>query len=369
VAAEVLVSISLGVWIYLFFLRGFFWRSTPELQPARPLERPAVDIIVPARNEAQSIGSAITSLRQQDYGGPFRIILVDDNSFDGTATLVGSGSDLEVITLVDKPAGWSGKLWALNNGINASRAPVLLFTDADIVHDPRHLSALVARLTESHAVLVSEMVRLNCESFAECALIPAFVYFFQMLYPFSKVNDARSSVAAAAGGTVLIRRDALEAIGGIHSIRNALIDDVALATAVKTQGPIYLGHSTLARSIRPYPHFRDIWNMISRTAFTQLRYSLPLLLATVLGLSLVWLVPVYAVIFCHGGQLWLGLSACCLAAVSFLPTLARYRRPKLWSLVLPFIALFFLAATVYSACNRWFGRGSNWKSRAYGPGA
>jgi hopene-associated glycosyltransferase HpnB len=265
-----------------------------------------------------------------------------------------------------KPAGWSGKLWAVAQGVAASSAPVLLLTDADIVHDPRHLSALVSRLKDPRVELVSEMVRLNCTSFAERALVPAFVYFFQMLYPFASVNDPRSSVAAAAGGTVLVRKEALQRIGGIEAIKGALIDDVTLAKSIKTVGPIYLGHSGLANSVRPYPHFADIWNMVSRTAFTQLRYSLVLLLLTLLGLTLVWLVPVWALVLQTGWQRACGGAACLLATASYIPTLLRYGRNPLWALTLPLIALFYMAATVGSALNRWFGGGSQWKKRAYG---
>ncbi len=361
-----IVVLSLAAWFYLFFVHGYFWRSVPEMTAALPSEFPDVDIIIPARDEASTILAVLSSLRLQDYGGRFRVVLIDDNSSDDTAALAGHDANLEVICIRNKPAGWSGKLWALSRGVAVSTAPILLFTDADIVHDPDHLSSLVAKLLESRTLMVSEMVRLNCVSLAERALVPAFVYFFQMLYPFSKVNDPRSMVAAAAGGTVLIRREALSRIGGIEAIKNSLIDDVALAKAVKKVGRIYLGHSTLARSIRPYPAFRDLWNMISRTAFTQLRYSAILLVLTVIGLTLVWVVPVGAILFGHGWPLVAGLTAFCLASASYIPTLVRYQRGKLWSLVLPLIALFFMAATVNSAYNRWFGRGAAWKNRTYG---
>ena len=245
---------------------------------------------------------------------------------------------------------------------------MLLFTDADIVHDPRHLSALIAKLLQSRTDMVSEMVRLNCTSLAERALVPAFVYFFQMLYPFRRVNDPRSSVAAAAGGTVLIRREALQRMGGIDAIKNSLIDDVALATAVKKSGSIFLGHSGLAASIRPYPHFADIWHMISRTAFTQLRHSALLLALTLLGLTLVWLLPAAAILFSHGRQLAAGSLAFGLSAASYLPTLARYGQSRFWAAALPLIALFYMAATVGSALDYWRGRGTRWKSRAYGAG-
>jgi hopene-associated glycosyltransferase HpnB len=357
---------SLLIWLYLFFAHGKFWRSAPELLPATPPEFPDVDIVVPARDEALTIARVLDSLLAQDYAGNFRIVLVDDNSTDGTAALAGSSRRLTVVSLQSKPSDWSGKLWALSRGVAASEAPILLFTDADIVHDPRHLSSLVSQLLISGADMVSEMVHLNCSSLAERALVPAFVYFFQMLYPFERVNDPRSPVAAAAGGTVLIRREALQRIGGVDAIKNSLIDDVALAKAVKSSGTIFLGHSGLAASIRRYAKFADMWQMISRTAFTQLRRSTALLTLTLLALTLVWLAPVAAVLFGHGLQRALGLLAFGLSASSYLPTLSRYGRNRLWALLLPLIALFYMAATFGSAVNYWRGRGARWKNRAYG---
>jgi hopene-associated glycosyltransferase HpnB len=366
--ASGIALLSLVIWLYLMLAHGRFWQSAPELPAATPREHPDVDIVVPARDEAHTIAAVIASLLAQDYRGSFRVILVDDNSTDGTAALAGAAPNLAVITLKSKPGGWSGKLWALSQGVAASRAPVLLFTDADIVHDSRHLSTLVAKLLESGAGMVSEMVHLNCQSLAERALVPAFVYFFQMLYPFSKVNDPRSRVAAAAGGTVLIRHAVLQHIGGIEAIKQSLIDDVALAKCVKASEPIYLGHSGLAVSIRPYANFSDIWRMISRTAFTQLRHSALLLALTLIALSLVWLVPGAFFLFGHGWQVAAGLCAFALSASSYLPTLRRYGRSSLWALALPLIALFYMAATLSSALDYWRGRGARWKSRAYGTG-
>jgi hopene-associated glycosyltransferase HpnB len=364
-------ALTLAIWGYLFFAHGWFWRSTPELAPARaPARREAerVDVIVPARDEAATIAPVMASLLEQDYP-LFAVILVDDNSSDGTAERAGRSSQLKVIRGQPKPSGWSGKMWALEQGVAAGDAPLVLFTDADIVHDPRHLSALVRHLTDTRLDMVSEMVRLNCESLAERALVPAFVYFFQMLYPFSRVNDARSSVAAAAGGTVLIRREMLERIGGIDAIRGALIDDVTLARAVKgAGGTLFLGHSGLAASVRPYPHFVDIWRMVARTAFTQLRYSALLLSGTVAGLALVWLVPPALALLAEGWERACGIGACALAAASYLPTLARYRRSSVWALALPFIALFYMAATLSSALDHWRGVGARWKSRSYEEG-
>jgi len=360
-----IVFLAFCVWLYLFFFHGRFWESGPELQPAMPAQLPAVDIVVPARDEAETIGAVVASLVAQDYPGAFRVFVVDDGSTDATAAIAAAGG-AAVVTAAEKPAGWSGKLWALAQGVLQTSAPVLLFADADIVHDRRHLSALVARLVSPRVDMVSEMVRLNCTSLAERALVPAFIYFFQMLYPFALVNDPLRRVAAAAGGTVLIRREALERIGGIAAIKSALIDDVALGRAVKAGGPIYLGHSGLAESIRQYPEFADIFRMISRTAFTLLRYSAAVLVVTMLGLSLVWLVPVWAVLFGHGWRFLFGLTASALAVASYMPTLARYRVSRLWALALPAIALFYMAATLSSARDYWRGTGARWKSRDYG---
>jgi len=362
----IIVLLSLIIWLYLFIAHGSFWRSEPQLPAARPPECPDVDIIIPARDEALTIGAVVASLLTQDYAGKFQITLVDDNSTDGTASAAGVALRLTVLKGAAKPPGWSGKLWALSQGISATRAPIILLADADIVHEPGHLSSLVARLNRPRVEMVSEMVHLNCVSLAERLLIPAFVYFFQMLYPFSRVNDPASKLAAACGGTVLIRRDALERIGGIESIKGALIDDVALAKAVKRIGPIYLGHSGLAASIRPYPDFIDIWRMVSRTAFTQLRYSFLILLFTLIGLTLVWLVPIGATLLTRDWRVAAGLTAFTLAAISYLPTLRRYGRSGLYSLALPLIALFYMAATVSSALSHWFGAGASWKDRAYG---
>ncbi len=360
-----LALLSLSLWLYLASAHGRFWSSTPQVLPGRSVELPEVDVIVPARDEAATIGAAIGSLLAQDYAGTFNVILVDDGSTDGTSAAAGTAPTLRKIEGQPKPAGWSGKLWAMSQGIMASRAPLVLFTDADIVHDPRHLAALVAQLERGQVALVSEMVRLRCTSLPERALVPAFVYFFQMLYPFSRVNDPRSRTAAAAGGTILIRREVLQRMGGLARIRCTLIDDVALAAAVKPFAPIYLGHSDLAESMRPYSDFGDIWRMISRTAFTQLRYSALLLALTFCGMALLWWVPVGEMLIGHGVHRALGFAAFALAACTYLPTLARYGRSRLWAFCLPLIAAFYLAATCGSALNHWFGGGARWKERAY----
>jgi hopene-associated glycosyltransferase HpnB len=369
--SAMITLLSVLIWLYLLLAHGGFWRSTPELAPAVPVQFPEVDIIVPARDEAATIGPVIHSLLAQDYGGRFIVTLVDDNSTDDTSRLAGTSAHLRILAGQVKPAGWSGKLWALHQAVAATGAPLVLFTDADIVHDPRHLSSLVARLEMPRVDLVSEMVRLNCRSVAERMLVPAFVYFFQLLYPFSRVNDPKSPVAAAAGGTVLIRREALERSGGLEAIKGALIDDVALACRIKAGGALYLGHSGLAASIREYPTFASIWQMIARTAFTQLRYSAWLLAGTVAGLAWVFLLPLVEMLFAEGWRRAAGAAAFLIAAFTYTPTHARYRRSLLWAPVLPLVAMFYLAATLGSAVDHWRGAGVKWKSRAYdgvGPG-
>ncbi|MEA2739592.1 MAG: hypothetical protein QOH05_2899, partial [Acetobacteraceae bacterium] len=352
----------------LVFAHGSFWQAGPVLPVAYPITAPTVAIVVPARDEAPVIEATLRSLLAQDYAGPFRVILTDDNSTDGTGDIARAIGDprLTVVTGAPRPAGWSGKLWAVSQGIEeAGKADLVLLTDADIVHEPAHLSSLVARIERYGLDLVSEMVRLACDSWAERALVPAFVYFFQLLYPFAWVNDGLKGTAAAAGGTILIRRRALQRIGGVESVRGALIDDVALATAVKKGGRIWLGHADLARSVRPYPAMIDIWRMITRTAFVQLRYSLLLLLATTLGMALIWLVPPVATVFGHRRAFWCGLATWTLLSVSYIPTLRRFGRSPLWAPLLPLIACFYMAATIGSAVNHFRGRGVAWKGRAY----
>ena len=358
---------ALAAWTYLLAAHGRFWSAGPTLAPAKPTAPPAVDVVVPARDEAQSIEPCLRSLLAQDYAGPLRILLVDDRSSDGTGAIARrlASNRLRVIDGQPRPDGWSGKLWAVAQGVREGTAPVILLCDADIVHAPAHLATLVAKL-ETGLDMVSEMVELNCHSLPERALVPAFVFFFQLLYPFARANNPRRRTAAAAGGTVLIRRAALERIGGIEAVRGKLIDDVALAAAVKRQGRIWLGHSQLARSIRPYPAAGDVWRMVARTAYVQLRFSPVILAGTVAGLALVWLVPPLAAVFGTGLARWAGLLAWAGSAASYLPTLRRFRQSPLWALALPLVACFYMAATIDSAIDHHRGRGVVWKRRAYG---
>jgi hopene-associated glycosyltransferase HpnB len=362
-----ITAAALLAWLYLILLHGRFWQSGPTLPTRQPTLAPPLAVIIPARDEAASIEACLTSLLAQDYPGRFRIILVDDGSSDGTGEIARAISDprLTVITGAAKPPGWSGKLFALSQGIAAADEPFLLLTDADIVHEPGHLSALVAQAERDNLDLVSEMVFLRCVSAAERALVPAFVFFFQLLYPFARVNDPASRTAAAAGGTILLRATALTRIGGIQSLRGALIDDVALATRIKAGGPIWLGHSRLASSLRPYPSAADIWRMVARTAFVQLRYSWWLLAATTLGMALVWLLPPIAALAGDGPTRLLGLLAWALQIMAYQPTLHRFGRSPLWALLLPLVALFYMAATIGSALDHLRGRGTVWKHRAY----
>jgi hopene-associated glycosyltransferase HpnB len=363
-----LALLAAAIWVYLLGFHGRFWQAGPVLAPALPRVAAEVAIVVPARDEAGSIGACLTSLLQQNYAGRFRVILVDDGSTDGTGSIARGLTDsrLKVLDGEPRPAGWSGKLWAIRQGIAATDASeFVLLSDADIIHDPIHLATLVAQAERMNADLVSEMVELACVSWAERALVPAFVFFFQLLYPFARVNDPQSAVAAAAGGTVLIRRRALDRIGGIEAVRGALIDDVALAKAVKKGGRIWLGHSALARSIRPYPSAADVWRMIARTAYVQLRFSPALLVATTLGMALVWLVPPGLALFGDGPARLIGLLTWMAAMASYLPTLGRFRQSLLWALALPAVACFYMAATIGSAVDHHLGRGVVWKRRAY----
>jgi hopene-associated glycosyltransferase HpnB len=363
-----LALLTAATWAYLFLAHGRFWQAGPVLPLSFPHRAPPVAIVVPARDEAESIRRAITSLLAQRYAGVFRVIVVNDGSTDGTGEALAAMAEprLAVVAGAPRPEGWAGKLWAVSQGIAAAEdAEYLLLCDADIEHDPAHLASLLAQAERSGADLVSEMVRLSCESPAERALVPAFVFFFQLLYPFAQVNDIKQKTAAAAGGTMLVRAAALARIGGIESIKGALIDDCALAAALKPHGKIWLGHSALAASIRPYPHAADIWRMVARSAYVQLRYSPWLLLGTIAGMALVWFAPILLAVFTHGAARWLGVAAWLASMAAYLPTLARFHLKPFWALLLPLIAAFYLAATIASAIHHHSGRGVVWKHRAY----
>ena len=340
--------------------------SEGKLAAVPPGTAPRVVVIVPARNEADVIGRAVGSLAKQDYPATFHIVIVDDHSTDGTAEAArGTGAEnLTVIRAEPVAPGWTGKLWAVHQGVReaARFAPeYLLLTDADIVHPTKNLSALVAQATTGDYDLVSLMVTLNCRTRAERALIPAFVFFFFLLYPPAWIRDSRHRAAGAAGGCMLVRREALERIGGIERIRGELIDDCALARAVKESGGrIWLGLSSQTASIRTYGTFGEIGRMISRSAFTQLRYSWGLLAMTVAGLVLTYLVPPAAALSGKG----FGLAAWILMCVAYTPALRFHRVSPLWAPLLPAVALFYAGATIHSAIAYQRGAGGLWKGRA-----
>lgn len=367
--------LSLAIWIYLLVARGGFWlaRERDDSPVALPARWPAVVAVVPARNEADVIARSIGSLLRQDYAGPFRIVLVDDGSSDGTAAAAGKvagagGRRLDILAGAELPAGWTGKLWALEQGIrHAKTAPdavdYFLLTDADIGHAPDNLSKLVARAEQDGRVQISLMAELSCTSWAERFLIPAFVFFFQMLYPFSWVARRNRGTAAAAGGCTLVRRDALERAGGIAAIRSAIIDDCALARRLKEQGPIWLGLTRRATSLRPYGGFLKIGRMISRSAYAQLGYSPLALAGTVVGMGLVYVAPPSLALLADGPARWLGLGAWLAMALAFQPMLRFYRQSPLWGLALPVIGAAYAGFTVQSAVDFWRGRGGLWKGR------
>jgi hopene-associated glycosyltransferase HpnB len=364
---------ALAAWLYLAFAHGMFWMPLLPSSGTEMTSLPSVDIIVPARNEALSLPRSLPSLLQQDYAGAWQVILIDDHSLDGTGDLarqlaanLGKLDKLSVFEAPDLAAGWSGKVAAMNVGAEQSAADMILFTDADIVHAPHSLRDLVARAEDGKLDLISRMVKLNCESFAEKLLIPAFVFFFALLYPFRRANDPASPTAAAAGGVMLVRRTMLDKIGGLACIRSALIDDCSLAKAFKSAGG--RPELTLTRdieSLRPYPHIRDVWQMVARTAYTQLRYSPFLLIGTVLGMSLVYLVPP---LFFWGATGPLAFAAGSLAwivmTILYVPMIRFYELPVVWALTLPVAAFVYAAATIDSARLYYQGKGGQWKGRA-----
>jgi hopene-associated glycosyltransferase HpnB len=368
----------LAIWLYLLLGRGLFWlgRERDGETVAGQGAWPPVMAVIPARDEAECVGDTVASLLRQDYPGTFKVIVVDDQSRDGTAHVardtaaaLGAGERLTVISGRALPPGWTGKLWAQNQGVEAAEAAIeppefILFTDADIVYVSDELRKLVSRARCGGTVLTSLMAKLRCESFAERMFVPAFIFFFQMLYPFAWANNPHRSTAAAAGGCMLVRREALRAAGGMASIRNALIDDCALAKRLKAHGPIWIGLTDGVSSARAYPAVEDIRKMVSRTAYAQLQYSPLILAGTVLGLAVTYLFPVLLAIFASGLAQILGLAAWLLMALAFQPTLRFYGVSPLWGLALPAIAATYMAFTLDSAYQHARGRGGMWKGRA-----
>ncbi len=387
----VIAGVSLAIWLYLLALRGGFWRADPRLDAdsSAPSAWPAVVVLVPARDEAEVIGEAVAALLAQDYPGPFQVVVIDDHSADGTAALaaraaaaLGAAGRLQAIAAPDLPTGWTGKLWALQAGLAhadtaSPGAPYLWLSDADIAPGPATLRRLVAKAEAGKLNLVSLMVALSCRGLWERLLIPPFIYFFQMLYPFPWVNDPARATAAAAGGCVLLRRDALARAGGFAAIQGALIDDCALARAIKAlpadgtdsaQG-IWLGLATESRSIRPYRGLGEIWRMVARSAYAQLRHSPLLLLGTLLAMTRTLqappLIALTAGLHDHIVAPFLAAGAWTLAALSAVPTLLLYRLPTWWAALLPLAAAFYCAMTLDSARRHWRGQGGAWKDRVH----
>jgi len=373
--AAALAALTALIWLALLFGRGFYWlgRVRDDERVPAPERWPSVVAVVPARNEAAVIGESVGSLLRQDYPGALAVIVVDDDSDDGTgavAAAAGQGAPhgVTVLTGAVLPPGWTGKLWALKQGIAAAEqgAPdFLLLTDADIAHRPDSLSWLVAKAVSDGTVLTSFMAKLRCESLAERSHVPAFIYFFEMLYPFAWVRQPKARTAAAAGGCVLLKTEALRVAGGIESIRNALIDDCSLARRLKAVGPIWLGLTERVHSIRPYPHFADVRQMISRSAYAQLNYSPLLLIGTLIGMCVTYLAAPLLALFGHGWPQWLGIAVWAAMALSFVPTLRFYRLSPLWGIALPGIAMLYTFYTFDSAFKHWRRRGGQWKGRVH----
>ncbi len=375
-SSTLIAAIPLAIWIYLFLARGNFWRLREDAIEPRQLENwPRVTAIVPARNEAETIARAIASLAEQDYPGEFSVIVVDDHSEDDTTALArqaarapGVARWITIHRATELPPGWTGKLWALNEGVRtaAADAPAFFwFTDADIVHAPDTLRRLVFRAEKESLDLASLMVLLWAKTFPERLLIPPFLFFFLMLYPPRWIADANSRTAGAAGGCILLRRGALGRIGRVAAIRGEVIDDCALARAVKKSGgKIWMGLTRRSASLRGYGTFAEIRNMIARTAFTQLRYSSVLLIATLIGLFVTYLLS-WILFFAYPGEAWVLVdTAIALMTAAFLVTVRFYSLSAAWALTLPIAAVFYGYAACVSAIRFWRGRGGQWKGRA-----
>ncbi len=374
-----LAAIPLAIWIYFLLAHRQFWRLSEDDIAPKPLENwPRVVVVVSARNEAATISQAILSLAKQDYPGEFSIIVVDDHSDDDTAALAqqtanesGAAQRVKIHSAAPLSPGWTGKLWALNEGIQAATnysAQFFWFSDADIEHAPDTLRRLVSRAEKESLDLASLMVLLQAKTFPERLLIPPFVYFFLMLYPPRWIADPKARTAGAAGGCILLRSGALERIGGVAAIRSEVIDDCALARAVKRSGgKIWMGLTRTSVNLRSYGTFAEIRDLIARTAFTQLHYSLPLLVATLAGLFVTYLLAWTAFFTLNDPGWLLASTAISIMTATYGATVRFYGLPWLWALTLPIAAIFYGYATFLSAMRYWLGRGGQWKGRAQAP--
>ena len=378
-ASIYVAAIPFAIWIYLLLGRGNFWRLNEDATVPKPLENwPCVVVVVPARNEAETIARALASLVSQDYPGEFEIIVVDDQSEDATAALArqaaaesGATRRVTAHSVAALPPGWTGKLWALNEGVfvSAKKVPAFFWlTDADVVHTTDTLRRLVFRAERDSLDLASLMVLLQAKTFPERLLIPPFLYFFLMLYPPRWIAAPKARTAGAAGGCILLRRSAFERIGGLASIRSEVIDDCALARAVKRSGgKIWMGVTRSSVSLREYGSFAEIRDMIARTAFSQLRHSLVLLALTLIALPVTfWLA--WILFFTGDDPAWIMAStAVSLMTTTFLLTVRFFGLSPLWAFTLPLAALFYGYAASVSAVRYWLGRGGQWKGRAQAP--
>jgi hopene-associated glycosyltransferase HpnB len=379
---EAAAWIPAAVWVYLLAGRGGYWLTAIRLRPTPPPPAwPTVTVVVPARNEEPVLRLTLPRLLAQRYPGPAEVVLVDDCSTDGTAEVAAqaaearTGLPLRLVAGIERPPGWAGKTWALHQGLDAaSGSPAgpdyVLFTDADIAHPPDSLTRLVAAAEAGRYDLVSLMARLRVATRWEKLIVPAFVYFFSQLYPFRLVTRPGSRSAAAAGGCVLVRGQALLDIGGVRAIAGAVIDDVALGRAIKRSGgSLWLGLADDVESIRPYPGLSDLWNMVARTAYTQLRYSRLALAGTVVGLAIVYLGAFVALAAGaasgNGAVIAGGAAAWVLMTVSYVPTVRYYRLNVVWAATLPLAAALYGAMTLDSARRHRRGQGAAWKGRTY----
>ncbi|HTS35466.1 MAG TPA: glycosyltransferase [Candidatus Solibacter sp.] len=380
VLATIVAALAVVTWFYLALARGAFWRTKSAAFDAsnKPNFSGAVVAVVPARNEAESIGAVVTSLLNQlvlNQPVALRVILVDDESTDGTANVARSAAEkagkadaLTVIPSEPLPAGWTGKLWAMHQGINYARAmhPAwLLLADADVQHGEETVANLAEIALNGDYDLVSLMVKLHCKSLAEKLLIPAFVYFFFMLYPPAWIRDTRRATAGAAGGCMLVKTETLERAGGLESIRGAVIDDCSLARLLKRHGGrLWIGLTDRSQSLRRYETFAEIERMVSRTAFNQLKHSSLLLLGTIAGMVITYLAPPLLLLTGHKLTIFMGAAAWAAMTITYSNMVRYYRLNPAWALTLPLAALFYLGATVHSAFKYWNGTGGQWKGRA-----
>jgi len=366
------------VWLG-FALLDRRWRIEPRLRSADDSyagER--VVAVVPARNEALELPRTLAALLAQEHGG-LSVVLVDDHSEDGTgevarglAAAAGAVERLTVITPPPLPPGWAGKVWAQHHGVQQALAQSpdwIWLTDADIRHQPDVLRRLLATARFEGRDMVSVMARLRCATAWERLLVPAFTYFFASLYPFGRIRHDGSRAAGAAGGCVLVRRELMERIGGMEAIRGAVIDDVAFGTACKRAGGrIWLGYHPGVESTRGYDDLEGIWNMVARSAYSQLRYSPLLLAGCVLGLAYMFFLPVALVWFAGGALRLLGIVAYLAMVRTYLPMNLYLGAGAGWSLLLPVAAALYTAMTISSAWRHHAGAGAAWKGRAYKAG-